>query len=1371
MPLTEAEQHELTTLARDSLFLWAQVNQYTSFIGNVIASRVSALWDFTGPALTVSDDNLSTLRALDLARILLRDSTLDAVVIGAVDLAGGIESVHAHLQHGPLASGAATLSHDAQAAGWQVGEGAGAIVVQRYEQAQQTDRHIYAVIEGMGFARDDGKPSSKAVVQASQHALHEAGVPPAEVGYLELWGSGIASEDAAEAAGLQQVYRRAADAPLSCAVGSIKAQVGHTFTAASMAGLLRAILCLDERYIPPTPGWHAPQDLATWQASSFYVAPEPRPWLLPHDIRRRVAAVNVIGSDGTHAHLVLAEAEQQPPRSSAYLHEMTLHLFPLTGTNEAALLAHLDTLEQEVRAGTTLAHLAYRRFEAWQHHTSAPYTLALVADSAEALLREIERARAGVPAAFAGEQQGEWKTPAGSYFTAQPQGRTGKVAFVYPGAFNAYVGLGQHLFRLFPLLHEQFARITRDAAGTVNDRLLYPRSQTHLAAEEVRDHEAQMLGQSINMLEVGSSFSVLYTIVLREVFGIQPAIAFGYSQGETAMVQALGVWTDGDACSRALRESPLYHTRLAGPKQAVREFWGTAPDTPADDELWANYILMTSADKVRPHLEDEPHVYLAIITAPREVMIAGDPAACQRVIKKVGCRSLRTPFGQVIHSPPIVSEYEEFVRINRFPVTPVPDIQFYSAAEYAPLTLDTDTVAQSIAKVFCNQLDFTRLVEQVYAAGARIFVEVGAARTCSRWVDSILDERPHVALSVNKRGVDDHTSLVRLLAQLASHSVPLNLAPLYAPPASEPPRHALLRQVPTGGACIADIFGTPDQQLRFHPQAVPPEPAAPVVQSNGHRYAAVPAYEPQPLISLESQDTPMSITPEHAPVTASAPHVPEQATVSAIATLYTTYQDTLRHSTILESRAHAAFLGSRRESLRQLFSMVQQQMQLGNGNGANSNGYHPPKDNGHPSGVVPHEAPAPVGTELPFTPRYSTPSNVVWNEADLLEFAQGSIAKVFGDQYAIIDNYSRRVRLPAPPYLLVSRVTRIAGTLGEFKPCSITTEYDIPKDAWYSVDRQAPWAISVESGQCDLLLISYLGIDFAAQGNRVYRLLDCTLTFMDDLPKEGETLRYDIDINSFVRSGDGLLFFFSYNCYIGDKMVLKMTDGCAGFFTDDELAHGRGIILSDKEHEARRHVVPRHFDAPLTTPRTSFGYDDLLRLSVGDIAGCFGPNYQQHGRNRSLRLPPRQMLMIDRVVSVDPNGGTWGLGVVEAEKDLSAEHWYFPCHFPDDQVLAGSLMAEACGQLLQFFMLYVGLQTRTTDARFQPIPNEPQAVRCRGQVTPNDTMLTYRLEVTDVGLEPYPYAFGNVDVLLGDRVVVNFNNLGLHLKEKTNEAL
>src|SRR5210317_2496176 len=101
------------------------------------------------------------------------------------------------------------------------------------------------------------------------------------------------------------------------------------------------------------------------------------------------------------------------------------------------------------------------------------------------------------------------------------------------------------------------------------------------------------------------------------------------------------------------------------------------------------------------------------------------------------------------------------------------------------------------------------------------------------------------------------------------------------------------------------------------------------------------------------------------------------------------------------------------------------------------------------------------------------------------------------------------------------------------------------------------------------------------------------------------------------------------------------------------------------------------------------------------------------------------MLMIDRVKSVKINGGFWGLGLVVSEKDLAPDHWYFPCHFKDDQVLAGSLMADGCGQLMRFYMLYLGLQTCTKDARFQPMPRLPQKVRCRGQVIPGHSLLTY----------------------------------------------
>ena len=397
---------------------------------------------------------------------------------------------------------------------------------------------------------------------------------------------------------------------------------------------------------------------------------------------------------------------------------------------------------------------------------------------------------------------------------------------------------------------------------------------------------------------------------------------------------------------------------------------------------------------------------------------------------------------------------------------------------------------------------------------------------------------------------------------------------------------------------------------------------------------------------------------------------------------------------------------------------------------------------------------------------YSKPSNIIWNEADLLEFAEGNIVKVFGDDYAIIDSYSRRVRLPTPPYLLVSRVTKIDAQKGSFKPSSMTTEYDIPVDAWYTVDGQIPLCVAVESGQCDLLLISYLGIDFENKGNLVYRLLDCTLTFLEDLPREGETLRYDIKINSFVRNGDNLLFFFSYECFVGDKMVLKMDGGCAGFFDDEQLEQGKGIIVSDRELAARKQIKPQRFTPLLVCHKSSFDRADILHLTRGDLAACFGDSYAQYALNPALRLPPPEILMLDRVTSIDLQGGAWGLGLIIGEKNLAPEHWYFPCHFKDDQVMPGSLVAEGCSHLLEFYMLYLGLHLKTKDARFQPIFGLPKIVRCRGQITPVEANLIYRMEITEIGLTPYPYVKCNVDIILQSKTVVGFQDLGLQIKEK-----
>ena len=395
--------------------------------------------------------------------------------------------------------------------------------------------------------------------------------------------------------------------------------------------------------------------------------------------------------------------------------------------------------------------------------------------------------------------------------------------------------------------------------------------------------------------------------------------------------------------------------------------------------------------------------------------------------------------------------------------------------------------------------------------------------------------------------------------------------------------------------------------------------------------------------------------------------------------------------------------------------------------------------------------------------------NIVFDEDDLQEFANGKISKVFGPEYEIIDTYRRRVMLPMDPYLLVSRVTELRGKTNVFEPSFMQTEYDIPHAAWFLTDGQIPWCVSVESGQCDLLLISYLGIDFQNKGDLVYRLLDCTLTFMDDMPCAGQILRYDISINSFVRNGENLLFFFSYRCYVDDRLVLKMDNGCAGFFSDGQLEEGNGVVYTDAELQAKEKAEKRHFTPLLKTHKRSFSKQDLRHLIDGNPHLCFeDESYYANGRNPSLRIPPEKILMLDRITSVDPQGGAYGLGLIIAEKDLHPDDWFFPCHFRDDEVLAGSLQSEGGGNLMRFYALFLGLQRLRKDAMFQPLFDLPHKVRCRKQVTPKDTKLVYKLEIKEIGLFPDPYMIGDLEIISDGIITVHFENLGLQIREKDN---
>ena len=420
---------------------------------------------------------------------------------------------------------------------------------------------------------------------------------------------------------------------------------------------------------------------------------------------------------------------------------------------------------------------------------------------------------------------------------------------------------------------------------------------------------------------------------------------------------------------------------------------------------------------------------------------------------------------------------------------------------------------------------------------------------------------------------------------------------------------------------------------------------------------------------------------------------------------------------------------------------------------------------------------------------------LIWNYDDLLQYAEGDIEPVYGKDYAIIDTYRRRVRMPMREYLLCSRVTSMTCKTKVFKPCKMTTEYDLPINGELSEGGDVPWAVLVESGQADLMMCSYVGVDFQCKGDRVYRLLDTTLKFFG-VAQEGQTLVYDIQINAYANrpgTSECAMFFFQYNCYVDGKLLIEMRGGVAGFFNEEELAAGKGVVHTTGELAKRAKLKKEDCTPFLINParnKTSFTEEEMQFLSVHGRDKGWGSIFPE-AEGVNYKLCARKMLMIDRVTHVMPAGGAHGLGMIIGEKILERDHWYFPCHFHEDQVMAGSLVADGCSQMLKLFMIWMGLHHTVDKLTFRPVPGVGNKVRCRGAIGPQKGKLVYVMEITDMGYEKdtgYPYAKALVNIIninfekgqtfdvadldqygLGDqqkRIVVDFQNIALRIEGK-----
>ncbi|MGI2261187.1 beta-ketoacyl synthase N-terminal-like domain-containing protein [Shewanella sp. GXUN23E] len=1318
----------------------------------------------------------SSLYAIRLACDYLANDKADVMLAAALS---GADPLFVHMgfsifQAYPQNGISAPFSPDSQ--GLFAGEGAAVLVIKRLADARANGDNILGVIQGVGLSNDGRgqfvlSPNPKGQQAAFERAWQiagEKGLTPRQLEVIECHATGTPLGDRVELASMARFLADQSEANLPL-IGSAKGNVGHLLTAAGMVSMVKTLQAMAHDTVPASPGLiQAGQSVSSagnnagsenHNPMTQQIITRPQPWpsqagkadetadspqhrdAQPSDTtpskptqRNKIAAVSAFGFGGCNAHLVLSHqpltptsAEALPPDKEWWPSQQPTKSSPqsvaLTITGLAAHIGTLDSLSALAdRLHTQQSALRPLPPKRWK--------------GLQALLpthpKDTQPPLGGYIAQFELDMM-QFKLPATEQDRLIPQqllllkqaDEAIRDAGLLPGSKTAVLVA----METEPELH-QFR-------GRVELHTLLPEYLSHLGIK-LSDDEYAALEPLVMDAVLGKAQLNQYTSFIGNIMASRVAAlwdfsgpAFTLSAGELGFTRGLEVAAQllraGDADAVV-----LCAVDLAG--SAERVLLGQKSLPPADGAGAMVLTLAQPRSQSQSQSQTHPSAGYGTLQLPlfgRTVPTDPNPPAIQHL------RQTQNELVDTLLTSHAASPQLQVISGGSLPETVAGEGRIESSIE--------DSIKDSTAKM--------ALPADSICYPARLLGYPGAAAGLFATLTAMVS--------------DAQTSLITAIegefhSALLLEQTPLQMQALRArlqKPVVNRKGPSLPKIITLGGDDIADLVR----------QAV-------IKAGLSHRASA------KNKDTDTDTDTDNDYENENNKAAGSTNTMAHGAVTDMNTSLSAADKQVLTAHRQQLAEVHLAFLNARRAGLAQADVLLRRHLtklaiqptnrpaDLAGLSRPPATSPQPPRTSTQPempdqSAAADHASPAPMTG--------AGRKDCIWDYEDLLEYAEGDIARVFGPQYAEIDSFRRRVRLPSRDYLLVSRVTKLDATLSkqeDFKPCNMTTEYDIPHDAPYLVDGQIPWAVAVESGQCDLMLISYLGIDFENRGERVYRLLDCTLTFLGDLPRGGDTLRYDIAINHFARNGDTLLFFFSYRCYVGDQLILKMDNGCAGFFTDRELEDGKGVIRTQAEETARQQAPKSRFTPLLECHKTRFSREELEALLRADLVTCFGPSHAaQAGSNpQSLRFASRKFMMIEQISALDPQGGAWGLGMVEGHKWLAPDHWYFPCHFKDDEVMAGSLMAEGCGQLLQFYMLWLGMHKSMGHGRFQPLVDAPQKVRCRGQVLPQSGMLTYRMEVTELSMHPTPRARANIDILLNGKVVVDFQNLGVMLKEETN---
>jgi 3-hydroxymyristoyl/3-hydroxydecanoyl-(acyl carrier protein) dehydratase len=233
-----------------------------------------------------------------------------------------------------------------------------------------------------------------------------------------------------------------------------------------------------------------------------------------------------------------------------------------------------------------------------------------------------------------------------------------------------------------------------------------------------------------------------------------------------------------------------------------------------------------------------------------------------------------------------------------------------------------------------------------------------------------------------------------------------------------------------------------------------------------------------------------------------------------------------------------------------------------------------------------------------------------------------------------------------------------------------------------------------------------------------------------------------------------------------------MRDGCAGFFSAEELDAGKGIVRPAVDMRPTSGIRPADWQELAPMARESFTGQQLDLLRSGDLQGCFGDLFSGLSIKNPLTIPGGKMKLVHRVMDLQPRGGRYGEGFIQAEADIHPDDWFITCHFVDDRVMPGTLMYECCMHTLRIFLLRMGWVAENDGSSvFEPVPGVASGLKCRGQVLETTKVVTYEVSIRELGYCPEPYVICDALMYADGKPIVEISTMSARLTGTSKEKL